>query len=431
MNKQAITWLYKELPDLAAKGVISPETAEKIKNHYGAIEDNQGSRTFLMVFGVIGVLLIGLGIILLIAHNWEQLSRISRLMLSVSLLLAAQLTAGTVLYLKPNSKVWRESAATLHMIMIGAAIALVGQTYHLTEDTDMFLLTWLLLSLPLLYLMTSSSVATLYIMGVTLWATNNSHFGLESQLVWALLGLALPYYWKVIRQERTANTTSILAWIFNICFYFCFTTAFSHYIDHFGFLIYSALFTINYLIGLLWFNAADEKWRIPFKIIGLAGSTVIIFMLTFNSFWNDLRLASQNINKPEIFLAVLLVAVTIIGILMVTRKLGRQLLPFAVAPVIIGAAHLFQSFDASGITATLIMNIYMFILSIFVISTGTRNNSIGTVNIGMVMLAVLIVARFLDINFSFVVRGLVFVLLGIGFLVTNWIMVRRKAREQK
>jgi len=48
------------------------------------------------------------------------------------------------------------------------------------------------------------------------------------------------------------------------------------------------------------------------------------------------------------------------------------------------------------------------------------------VNTGMLMLAILIIARFFDSEISFVIKGLVFIAVGIGFLVTNIVLVRQK-----
>ena len=41
------------------------------------------------------------------------------------------------------------------------------------------------------------------------------------------------------------------------------------------------------------------------------------------------------------------------------------------------------------------------------------------------MLAILIIARFFDSDISFIIKGLVFIIVGIGFLVTNAILARR------
>jgi hypothetical protein len=57
---------------------------------------------------------------------------------------------------------------------------------------------------------------------------------------------------------------------------------------------------------------------------------------------------------------------------------------------------------------------------------GLRENRLGVVNAGMLMLSALIITRFFDSDLSFVVRGLAFIVVGIGFFATNTVLIRRK-----
>lgn len=427
MNKKAIAWLYQELPELVTKGILPPETAEKLREHYGPIAERSETRTLLMISSIIGVMLVGLGIILLIAHNWYQLSRFNRLAIAAGLLLAAQLNSGLVLYFRRDSNIWRESASILHILMIGAAVALVGQTYHLTEDTDAFLLTWILLSMPLVYLMRSTSAAIMYLIGAAYWSAS-IHAYIEKQLIWLLLALVLPYYLQLIRQHRFTNAAVILSWVLNLCIYLCFGAAFSNYINVSGIFIYNALFAANFLIGILWFNSCRESWLMPFKSIGLAGIIGSSFLFTFKPIWYHLNFSTHT--NIEIGLVLLLLLAVIGGNYQVIKQADGKTLMFSFSPLIVGAAYLLQFFDSTGTGAAILMNIYMLILSLGVIRTGVSSNRIGIVNIGMLMLAALIAARFLDMNFSFEIRGLVFISLGLTFLAANWLMVRRKAGER-
>ncbi|WP_371381511.1 DUF2157 domain-containing protein [Sporomusa aerivorans] len=425
MNKKAVEWLYRELPGLVDKGIIPAESAERLKQHYGPVEDNTGTKTFLLVFGLIGALLIGLGIVLILAHNWEQLSKLSRLIIAVGLLVAAQALAGGVLWFKRDSLVWLESAATILMLMIGASMALVGQTYHLVEDTDSFLLTWMLVSLPLVYLMNSASVAVLYTMGVTAWAVGGS-YDISKQYIWLLLGMLLPYYWRMLRERRYANSTVIVSWTVSICFYFSFGAAFTNYLDHLGLVIYCALFTIHYLAGVLWFNQAEQNWRMPFKIVGLAGSTGLLFILTFQDIWRHLIFSRNSLPIAAFVLLAALLALVIGGNVLSVRR-NLKVLHYTLIPCAAAVAYVVQVFDNSGLGATAIMNAYVLWLSISIIIAGIHKHRLGIVNTGMLLLAALIVARFFDVELSFVVRGVAFVLVGIGFIAANVVLVRRKA----
>jgi hypothetical protein len=47
------------------------------------------------------------------------------------------------------------------------------------------------------------------------------------------------------------------------------------------------------------------------------------------------------------------------------------------------------------------------------------------VNSGMLMLAILIIARFFDSNIDFITKGAVFIVIGIAFLAANVMIARR------
>ena len=75
MNTKHVQWLHEELPALVREGVLPEETAEKLRQHYGPMIKADGRRLMVVLFGILGAVLIGGGIILLLAHNWEELTR--------------------------------------------------------------------------------------------------------------------------------------------------------------------------------------------------------------------------------------------------------------------------------------------------------------------------------------------------------------------
>lgn len=422
MDKNAIKWLYRQLPELVSQGVLTQEGADRLKQYYGPVEAKTPAKTLLTAFGVIGAVLVGLGVILILAHNWSSLTRVNRLIIAIGLLIAAQALTGTALFFKRNGDGWREAAAVLHMLMLGASMALVSQTYHLTDDTDAFLLVWMLLSLPLIYLAGSNGVCLLYLTGITAW-TFTSHIALEKQLVWALLLLALPYLRRQLRQNPRANATRLLTWTLNICFYFCFAAAFGPYIDKYGMLIYSCLFSINYMLSLQFQSSSDPR-RLPLKIISLAGGAGLTFMLTAGSLWRGLIDAGHP-GMAEIILVTSLLLLAAAGNILLLRQQAGKILTLSLSPLIVSAAYLLQAIDQSGVSSAVLMNGYLFALSIGIVIFGIRSHGIALANIGMLLLAAVIIARFLDSGFSFIIRGMVFVLLGAGFLITNLVMTRR------
>src|SRR5574341_805611 len=211
-NSKHIQWLYRELPALMNDGVITAETADKLHAYYGDIKDGSKSRIALIIFGVLGALLVGSGIILLLAHNWDGLSRATRTVLSFAPLLIGQLMAGWTLVGKNESVAWREGTATFLMIAIGASISLIGQTYHLSGDTGKFLLAWMLLSVPLAYLLRATAPAILYLWGITAWAGVRQYEAGHALFFWPLAALVIPHFWQAAKENRYGIRAIILGW---------------------------------------------------------------------------------------------------------------------------------------------------------------------------------------------------------------------------
>ena len=181
-----IKWLASELPKLVDDGVISSDAADKLREHYGEVDPNSGRRIALTICSILGSLLIGAGIILLLAHNWRELSRSTRTILSIAPLAISQILALWVLWSGRDSAAWREGVATFLTLSIGASISLVAQTYHIHGDLGSFLLTWSVLSLPLVYLMNASFPAIIYLVGITSWSGYEQSSAEHAVMFWPL-----------------------------------------------------------------------------------------------------------------------------------------------------------------------------------------------------------------------------------------------------
>jgi len=84
---------------------------------------------------------------------------------------------------------------------------------------------------------------------------------------------------------------------------------------------------------------------------------------------------------------------------------------------------------ASVPLATILTNLLVLAISIITIRNGINRLNFRTLNFGLVIVAALTAFRFFDTDISFALRGSLFLLVGIGFFVTNLIVAKRK-REQ-
>jgi len=81
--------------------------------------------------------------------------------------------------------------------------------------------------------------------------------------------------------------------------------------------------------------------------------------------------------------------------------------------------------------ATLLLNILVFGLGITAIKIGVSKMHFGILNYGLLIVSILIICRFFDTNLGFEIRGLLFVLVGVGFFMANYIMLKKQKAQQQ
>ncbi|MDP6980946.1 MAG: DUF2157 domain-containing protein [Myxococcota bacterium] len=74
--------MHRELPGWVERRLVSADGADRLREHY-AVPDS--SKLVFLLLGVLGAAVIGGGIILLVAHNREDLSRFDRALLTLPL----------------------------------------------------------------------------------------------------------------------------------------------------------------------------------------------------------------------------------------------------------------------------------------------------------------------------------------------------------
>jgi hypothetical protein len=82
------------------------------------------------------------------------------------------------------------------------------------------------------------------------------------------------------------------------------------------------------------------------------------------------------------------------------------------------------------VAAAVLFNVYVLVVAVTLIANGVKVQRLGIINAGMLLLSALILCRFFDADLGFVARGIAFILIGTGFLVTNLVLLRRKGAAQ-
>ncbi len=437
MSNRSVRWLLSELPGLVFDGVLDEASADRLRSRYPAPSSLSGSRLAIIICAFFGALLIGSGVILLLAHNWEHLGRPARTAIALLPLLVSQVLAGWVLIRRGESTAWREGSATLLALALAAAIALVDQTYHTGGDLESFLWRWSLLLAPLPWILNSSAAAVIFLASLTWWAGAAKADRLEVVWLWPLALVVVPHVISVMRSDRRGLRAANLQWACAVFLCVAAGLGLEWRVPGLWILVYTGLFALMIAAGTAMRRDEEGLWRRPFEAVGVAGSIVLWLILSFDEPWN--RIGWSHIHNDErfhqatsFFDVVLAVGLPLAALAVVALILDRRkhLLQWAWAASVPLVAVLWpwvasdDTLDAK-VVAAIAFNILVFGVGIATIASGVRNQNLGTVNLGMVVVALLVVVRFFDAEIGFVAKGLAFIVVGVGFLVANLVLSRQ------
>lgn len=423
-------WLRGEIAAWERDSLIGEDLARKLRARYP--HEGGSSRAAMIGLSVLGALLLGGGIILLLAHNWADLSRGMRTMIALAPLIAAQLLAVFGAWVGRTRAGWREGLGVFWTLAIGAAIAMVSQIYHLAGSYDTFMLTWLALALPVVYLLRSSLAAVLYVWGVVGWAAPLSiDEPLRALGYWPLTLAVTPLLLGGSRRNVFTSGLAVLRWMCTASLFIGVGITLQHAMPGLWIVIYAALLSVFHLVDLFFMRNAPSLWHRPMRVVGALGCVVLSLMLTYHWPWEDIgwrywhhgySLWRQLVDIA--FAMLLMGGVVVFGAL--TRRQWRiaDLFPggFVFAALV---AYALSSYYGQAALALLLINAFVFAFGVVLLGSGVRAMSLGRVNAGMLLLATLLGLRFFDADMSLVARGLVFVVLGTVFLVVNRVLSRK------
>ncbi len=186
---------YGDIQKLHDAGLITDEQRQKIIEHFQLKEDGGGK--FLAIVSIIGAVLIAAGIALLIAAHWDEIPR--GVKIAVGLLLMLGFHAGGW-WLRERQGKYRKTGEALHLIgscLFLANIALVGQIYNIvSRPPNAFLLWWIgIAALPWLLRSKAQHVLLLLAFGIWFGFEVNERGGMiycesdQQVMLYALLGL--------------------------------------------------------------------------------------------------------------------------------------------------------------------------------------------------------------------------------------------------
>ncbi len=424
-----LRWLEDELDEWAARGYIDEQQARVIRDHYEQGYPAVGQAGYFGNLAVVllATLLIGGGIVLLVAYNWDSLSRSWRTFFSFAPLVVAQLLYAYVFFQQRGQAVWEESVSGFLQLMLAVCLSLVSQTYHILGSLEDFMFLWLALSIPLLFLFPSAVSGILYWIALSVWAVQADGSGQAWYWAFALVGVL-----QLLFRCRDALAFTVVAWAFVLSlpvgWFFSLANEQS---------LYYIWGTSLWLALLVLFGAKRKLsesgfWWRPLLVGGQVGILLLAFFLPFHLGFSPVsRGVALWEAAPKTWGSVLTAGVlaVLLGIwIWQGWTLRNRLALWHRLPAffpLVGLGILLFEQGASRLLPLLLANGFILAMGLQWLSEGIKRESLRLVNVGMLLLLLLILVRFFDSDLSRLFKGVLFIASGILFLLANRYLSRR------
>lgn len=433
MIKNNIKWILSELPYLKEINILDLESHEKIKTYYEEKmkEDfAESNNKVLNIVSIIGGILIGLGIILLFAYNWKLFGREIKAAIGIVPLVVIQ---GIILFGKIkgfNSTAFKETTAAVLSLVLGSSMAIISQAYQIQGDIDSFLTVWMLLLIPMVYILRSNISGFIYFALTIIWASYSQINDGSAIWFWFYGLLIIPYYYLgVVKKDRYSSSTFFFTVTFIIWILSSVGVCLEKAVPGLWIIIYSLIIFIMYYTGIKYFAKTGA-----FSFFGKYGTIFMAYLFTFEYFWRDVGLNHIrdgyrfNNNGTIVdyiilgLLAVYFIYICIKDAAVIKNDIGA----FIFLPVLSIAAFFTISISDDFVPlVTLGFNIAALLIGVFSIYIGVRGKNMAETNLGMFFVGLLICTRFFDFGLGFIERSVAFLILGVLFISTNIFIKKR------
>ncbi len=430
MSDKGLQWLKQELPVWQQEGLIEPQQAVALSARYRLDElADDGGGFWRHLVSAAGAILIGLGVILLFAYNWEAMSRALKLTVIFGAML---LIHGSAVLVMERNRLLAEGLFAIGSMLMGAGIFLVGQIYHLNSHYPDALLLWSLGVLALAWALQSRIQAWMALILVLVWHLSEVlDFRLPNAWVFLPLGLLLPLVWRLGSPmlARFYSTVLLVALAGSIA------TSGEE-------LLLPVLLSAALLLVSLpeWTKALDRPSdnRLA-EALAAPGLAVLVLLLMVSSIENFtlewMRKSMQGLlSTPAFWISMILSQASVLLLLLRRHRPGGALWLAEGIWLLVVAPQWVASLAGSERTIVLwggqalLINLLTLGLSLWMMISGAREVKRRRLVWGALLFAVLVVMRYLDLFDSLVARGLVFLAVGIGlFALSHW--YRRNRRE--
>jgi uncharacterized membrane protein len=439
-----ISWLFSEIQRWVREGIIDSTAAESIGRLYPQPQSKTSRPWALIVFSGIGAVIIGLGIILLFAYNWHDMTKFTKLSVVFGSLILAHFIGITLFIRSDRFKGIGEALCVLGTMLFGAGIWLVAQIYHIEEHFPNAFLLWGIGALLMAWTMPSIIQAIIAAVLFTIWAATESvEFSTAMPYVFALLLLLLP----IVYTQCSRILLAVLLSAFTVSAIFVFAIY-----DRAEPVFYCLLcvFAIYTAASMMQQKFAGFEILTPiYFFFGMTGYFITLYILTFPFILNEI--VEQKLNELNIFYKIVPLAIMAAGWLFVGWQVVKKekLKYFSYELFLMPLMSVFFTCVSLGIikyTAysagyhhdtvirgssypNIVFNLVLLAHAVVMMAKGYKDLVLSQTIVGTLLLIALVIARYFDLFESLAVRGLIFVIVGVLIFGQGFFYVHSKRKK--
>jgi hypothetical protein len=177
------------------------------------------------------------------------------------------------------------------------------------------------------------------------------------------------------------------------------------------------------------FNQSDPNlhWL---SIFAICFQLLLGIVFSFNSIW---QFNSSLFYEPKAFVSspiisalILIIGVLLIFVPVLSKKVKLPIL--IIRCLMIFSPVLFLILSLKAINAGAVVTIVLFFVGIYAIITAGKTGNAMIANLALSLVAIVIFCRFADTKMSLVLKGLLFIAIGIGFFLANYVIVKNQKK---
>jgi uncharacterized membrane protein len=438
VSKGWIKKLFEETKQWVNDGLVTSDQQAKIINRYsGRME----YKRLINTITTLGSILIGLGIILFVASNWDKIGRPAKISLIFAVITLFHLASYYFRYIKKEYVGLAEGFTLIGAFSYGAGIWLIAQIYQIHYNFSAGILFWIFGILPIAYIYCSWTVLSLSSILSFIWLASYQAYYPRREAYGFLLLLAPLVALSYAHKQRLSLFVIIVScaqWLLHFWIIQFFDTR-NYYFEKSILTLQLLLVAIYMVFGFILYglgmgHAKDSRLAVftfLYKFLGILFITLSSYSLTFSHHYHKY---SQGACP---FAITILIGILVILAVLISSRLYRlsqektDSKEIKILYYLLGAGLLSVFVSLNWPRATsLFFNIILVAETLGFMYLGFIKHSEGIFRLSIAVFFLNILSRYFDIFWKMLPRSLLFIVGGI-LLILGAIFAERKRREME